>query len=121
MSETRKVLPDLCSARCKRERSPCRFAREPFASAGSFTAVSAVWLPGVMTSACLLKYAGDDLIQRWILHAHIDDRVTIENGAEHLAHAAALDLEIDYRSFAARQFTKPSQVVRHAVAVKMQL
>src|SRR5205807_10415077 len=102
MSDTRKILPYLRMPRSKREPAAGAWRASTICKlSGSWTARSAGLLIGVMAGAGLLENAGDDLVQRRILNAHVDDRVAIEDGAEHLAHAGALHLEIDHRPFAA--------------------
>src|SRR5262245_38357666 len=38
---------------------------------------------GLFPSTAFLKHAGDDLIQRRILHTHVHDSIVIENSGEH--------------------------------------
>src|SRR5438876_1096204 len=45
----------------------------------------------------LLEDAGDDLVERRVLHAHVNHGVVVEDGGEHLGDPAAVHLQIDDR------------------------
>src|SRR5947209_7995587 len=122
MSETRKILPYLRNPFSRRDPPAGRLLAAPSGnSSGALNAISAGWVIGFMTSAGLLENAGDDLVERRILDAHVDDRMAIENDTQDLAHPRALHLQVHNRPFAAGDLTEALQIRRHAVAVKMQL
>src|SRR4051812_8071483 len=74
---------------------------------------------GLMPRAALLEDTGDHLIERRILNGHVEDGVTVENGAEHLRDARPLHLEAGHRSFAARHLAEHLQTVGNVGAVEM--
>src|SRR4051794_16258143 len=66
---------------------------------------------GVMTETGLLEHLGDHLFQRRVFHAHIGQRVTIENRAQELGHARPLNLDVGEEALATDHFSEPAQVV----------
>src|SRR5439155_15995252 len=108
MRETRRILLYLRKARTNVARDGRRSA-----SAGGVISF--------MMGTCFLKDAGDDLVQRRILNAHIDHGVAVENHAENLGDARPLDLEINDRPGAAADFAEGLQVGRWPRAVEVEL
>src|SRR4051794_36839292 len=66
---------------------------------------------GFSMRARLLKDPGNDLVEGWILHAHIDHAVARQNRVEHLANLAAPYLEVYGRTLAFGHLTIAIQVV----------
>src|SRR5438067_1673206 len=54
----------------------------------------------VMAGASLLEHAGDHLVERRVLHAHVHDGVLVENRIQHGRHLAALHLQVNGWPFA---------------------
>src|SRR5579871_566223 len=126
ISETRMILVYLRSPRMRKEPGEPRSARTPSSgrstnSVGVGNAGSAGVVSGFMVDTSFLKDAGNHLIKRRILDAHIDDRVTIEDRAQHFGDPGAIDLEIDGRIGATDHFAKTAQVFRRRAAVEMEL
>src|SRR5579871_5246525 len=94
MSEMRRMLTYLRSDRTTRAAGP-----------------SGDGMARLMLGPALLETLGDDMVQRRILHAHVQERVAIQNGGEHLRDAPALHLEVGDRPFAARHLAEAGQVV----------
>src|SRR5438874_6530833 len=69
----------------------------------------------------LLENAGDDLIERRVLHAHVNNGVTIKDDAEHLGDTRAVHLQIGGRPFPAGHFAELFQVVRRRLPGELQL
>src|SRR6266542_2670517 len=75
---------------------------------------------GLMPGTPLLEDTGDHLIERRILNRHVEDGVTVEDGAEDFRDARAVHLEARYRPLASRDLAVHFQTVGHAVAVEVQ-
>src|SRR5438552_19046808 len=67
---------------------------------------------GLMAGAAFLENAGDHLIERRILDAHVDDRVLIENDAEHFRDPATVATQIDGRPRPTCRFAEALPPVR---------
>src|SRR5438552_411215 len=75
---------------------------------------------GLMVGMGLLENAGNHLIQRRILDAHVHERVPLQDGSQHLGHASAVDLEAGDRAFAVGDLAKFLQSRGRAVAGEME-
>src|SRR5947207_1072055 len=73
---------------------------------------SAVGSNGLMLGVSLLEDAGDDLVERRVLHAHVEYRIALQDGAQDLGDPAAVHLEIDDRPTVADDLAEAVQVVR---------
>src|SRR5436189_5943325 len=71
--------------------------------------------------AALLENAGDDLIERRVLHAHVDDGIAVEDDAEHLGDPRAVHLQVGGGPFPAGHFAELFQVVRRRLPGELQL
>src|SRR6516165_4949043 len=98
ISEMRRILLYLRTARSKREWGP---------EIGGLGSTSMRLVVALMLGVSLLENTSDHLVQRWVLHAHIDDGVPVENDAQHLRHAVAIHFQVDDRPILAHDFTEP--------------
>src|SRR5947209_10475216 len=87
MSEMRRILTYL------RYR-----ARATGSRAGASTGLMVV--PSPVQRLAFLEHAGNSLIERRILHAHVQHGVLVQNNGQQLGHPAALDAQLHDRSFA---------------------
>src|SRR5437773_561465 len=62
-----------------------------------------------------LKHAGDDLVERRVLHADVHHRVAVENDGQQLRHPAALDAQVGDGPLPTGDFAELLQVGRHVV------
>src|SRR5207253_6172901 len=100
ISDTRRILVYLRNAgmivalgeRCSRGASSSGRSCD---RAGSGDSRLAGLVIGFMVNTSFFEDAGDYLVQRWILDAHVDHRVAVEDRAQHLSDARAFDLEVD--------------------------
>src|ERR1051326_5872874 len=106
MSEMRKILPYFRNARVNLAAGDSR---------------STAGVSGFMLLPSLLEYAGDDLVQRRILNANVDDFVPVENGAEHVTDLAPLHLQIRHRPLPAGHVAEAVEVGGRVFADKMEL
>src|SRR5437899_1576789 len=67
-----------------------------------------------MASAALFENAGDHLVQGRVLHAHVHDRVLVENQSEHLGNPAAIHFQIHLGPDGPDNFPKYGQIRWHA-------
>src|SRR5438270_99410 len=66
----------------------------------------------VLQPGLAFEDVSDDLVQRRVLHAHVDNGVLIENGGEHVGDARAIDLQVRDRPLAVGNLAEPRQIVR---------
>src|SRR5438552_16390453 len=97
--ETRKILVYL-----RNPRKIVRSGERPsgrtesgrsFDPARVHNSASAGFVIGFMMNTSFLKKAGNHLIQRWVLDAHVDHGITVEDRAQDLGDARPFHLEID--------------------------
>src|SRR5208282_3868926 len=74
-----------------------------------------------MARGALLKDAGYHLLERRILHAHVEHGVVVEDRFKHRAHARPLDLQISDRALPAGDLAEPAQVVRRRIPGELKL
>src|SRR5438034_1159970 len=56
------------------------------------------------------EHVGDDLVQRRVLYAHVDDGVLIEDGGEHVGDSRAINLQVRNRPLAVSDLAEPRQI-----------
>src|SRR4051794_18438 len=80
-----------------------------------FVIPSPLFIPSFVILASLLEDARDHLVQRRVLHAHIHHGVAVEDRAEGLGDAAAVDAQVGHRPFALGHLAVALQPLRRAV------
>src|SRR5260370_17128604 len=76
---------------------------------------------GFMVNTSFLKETGNHLIQRWVLDAHVDHGITVEDRAQDLGDASPFNLEVDNRIGATGDFSEATQVFRRWAALELEL
>src|SRR5947209_5129980 len=133
MGRNRRVVPSMKSARYTMRS--VKDARKTFAyltrgerCGGSATGAdrdtlspaSGIASAGLMARLPFLEDTSDDLVERRVLNADVDDREPVQDRAQDVRHAGPLDFQADNRALASRHFAEPLQSLRHAVAVELQ-
>src|SRR5688500_6057217 len=65
----------------------------------------------LLRHGALLEHQRDHLIERRVLHAHVNDRVAVEQGRQHLGDAAAVNLQVERGAGLAGDLTEALPVV----------
>src|SRR5689334_17911644 len=90
--------------------------REGFiSSSGLLFSVLSVTLWLIIFTFRLLEDPRDHLVQRRVLHAHIDHLVAVEDRAQRLRYPAAVDAQLRHRPLAPRHLAEAFQPFRRAV------
>src|SRR5580704_12428173 len=91
------------------------------AAGASATAPSDMLNARFMLGACLFKHLGNDSVKRRILHAHVDDRVTVQNLRQHVGDLGAIDLDVYSRPHTADNLAVLLQAIRRLVTFELEL
>src|SRR5438132_14304112 len=101
MGRNRKTVPRRKSPRyvnrsISEMRKMLKYFRTPWSSpkgcrSSASTAPSDRLMAGLLVRAALLENAGNDLVERRVLHAHVHNGVAVEYRAEQFRHSRAVD------------------------------
>src|SRR5690242_19599974 len=86
--------------------------------AGALAGLTVV--PSIEAGLALHEDVRDDLVERRVLHAHVDDRVLPEDRREHVRDPAAFDAQAHHGALSARHLAKARQLRRRHRPIELQ-